>query len=66
MLCVRTARDRHLAYLNPQAWASGELYRLWPPDGVCPPALAAFLNSAVAGPAAGGARAARTAAGAGR
>jgi hypothetical protein len=46
---VRTARDRHLAYLNPQAWASGELYRLWPPDGVSPPALAAFLNSAVAG-----------------
>lgn len=49
VLCVRTARDRHLAYLNPQAWASGELYRLWPPDGVSPPALAAFLNSAVAG-----------------
>ena len=49
MLCVRTARDRHLAYLNPQGWASGELYRLWPPDGVSPAALAAFLNSAVAG-----------------
>ena len=49
VLCVRTARDRHLAYLNPQAWASGELYRLWPPDGVSPAALAAFLNSAVAG-----------------
>ncbi len=49
VLCVRTARDRHLAYLNPQAWASGELYRLWPPDGVSAEALAAFLNSAVAG-----------------
>ena len=49
VLCVRTARDRHLAYLNPQGWASGELYRLWPPDGVSPAALAAFLNSAVAG-----------------
>ena len=49
VLCVRTARDRHLAYLNPQAWASGELYRVWPPDGVSPHALAAFLNSAVAG-----------------
>ena len=33
----------------PQSWASGELYRLWPPDGVSPAALAAFLNSAVAG-----------------
>ncbi len=49
VLCVRTARDRHLAYLNPQGWASGELYRLWPPAGVSPAALAAFLNSAVAG-----------------
>jgi hypothetical protein len=49
VLCVRTARDRHLAYLNPQAWASGELYRLWPPEDVSPAALAAFLNSAVAG-----------------
>jgi len=49
VLCVRTARDRHLTYLNPQGWASGELYRLWPPDGVSPAALAAFLNSAVAG-----------------
>ena len=49
VLCVRTARDRHLAYLNPQSWASGELYRLWPPDGVSPAALAAFLSSAVAG-----------------
>ncbi len=49
VLCVRTARDRHLTYLNPQAWASGELYRLWPPGGVSPAALAAFLSSAVAG-----------------
>jgi hypothetical protein len=49
VLAVRTARDRHLAYLNPHGWASGEFYRLWPPDGVEPAALAAFLQSAVAG-----------------
>jgi hypothetical protein len=49
VLAVRTARDRHLAYLNPYGWASGEFYRLWPPDGVEPAALAAFLQSAVAG-----------------
>jgi predicted RNA methylase len=49
VLCVRTARDRHLAYLNPERRASGELYRVFPPDGVTPVALAAFLNSAVVG-----------------
>jgi methylase of polypeptide subunit release factors len=49
VLCVRTARDRHLAYLNPSGWASGEFYRVWPPDGVSPRALAAFLNSSVCG-----------------
>jgi hypothetical protein len=49
VLAVRTARDRHLAYLNPHGWASGEFYRLWPPEGVAPAALAAFLQSAVAG-----------------
>src|SRR5262249_45586475 len=49
VLAVRTARDRHLAYLNPHAWASGEFYRLGPPDGGAPAALAAFLQSAVAG-----------------
>jgi methylase of polypeptide subunit release factors len=49
VLAVRTARDRHLTYLNPHGFASGEFYRLWPPDGVAPAALAAFLQSAVAG-----------------
>lgn len=49
VLCVRTARDRHLAYLNPLGHASGEFYRVWPPAGVPPAALGAFLNSAVAG-----------------
>jgi methylase of polypeptide subunit release factors len=49
VLCVRTGRDRHLAYLNPAGWASGELYRVWPPEGLSPRALAAFLNSSAAG-----------------
>ncbi len=49
VLCVRTSRARHLAYLNPHGWASGEFYRVWPPEGVSPRALAAFLNSAVCG-----------------
>ncbi len=49
VLAVRTMRDRHIAYLNPELWASGELYRIWPPDGIPASALAAFLNSSVAG-----------------
>lgn len=49
VLCVRTQRDRHIAYLNPEGWASGEFYRVWPPAGVSAAALAAFLNSSVAG-----------------
>jgi hypothetical protein len=49
VLCVRTARDRHIAYLNPEAWASGEFYRVWPPEGISPRALVAVLNSAVCG-----------------
>ncbi len=49
VLCVRTARDRHMVYLNPRGWASGELYRVRAPPGVSPTALAAFLSSAVVG-----------------
>jgi hypothetical protein len=49
VLCVRTARDRHMVYLNPRGWASGELYRVRAPPGVSPAALAAYLSSAVVG-----------------
>jgi methylase of polypeptide subunit release factors len=49
VLAVRTMRDRHIAYLNPDGHASGELYRLTPPPGLSPAALAALLCSSVAG-----------------
>jgi hypothetical protein len=49
VLAVRTARDRHLAYLNPHGHASGEFHRVWPAPALAPVALAAFLNSSVAG-----------------
>jgi hypothetical protein len=49
VLAVRTMRDRHIAYLNPDGHASGELYRLTPAPGLPPAALAALLCSSVAG-----------------